>query len=119
MWFFKVTEGTIYRDSFPMPGHAYSGAPGAINKPELEAEPGVGPIPRGEYSIGDLEDRQGLRYFMRLTPKPGTNTYGRDGFEIHGDSLEHPGCASHGCIIAPPLVRLTIGRSSDRDLTVL
>src|ERR1035438_5538324 len=40
-----------------------------------------------------------------LTPESGTNTFGREGFLIHGDSVQNPGTASHGCIILPQLGR--------------
>ena len=42
---------------------------------------------------------------MALTPAPDTNTFGRDSFLIHGDSSEHPGAASRGCIILPRNIR--------------
>ena len=49
---------------------------------------------------------------------PGTQTYRRDGFEIHGESIRHPGAASSGCIILPPDIRRRLAASSDRSLTV-
>lgn len=36
---------------------------------------------------------------MRLTPMKGTDTFGRDGFLIHGDKMSVNHTASNGCII--------------------
>ena len=38
---------------------------------------------------------------MPLIPSPTNEMFGRSEFLIHGDSLEHPGAASEGCIILP------------------
>jgi len=67
----------------------------------------VGPIPTGHYfALPEEFSGGGMRAFMRdlfgnwgtwrvpLHPFPGTNTFGRTGFFIHGG--EHPGSA--GCI---------------------
>jgi hypothetical protein len=37
---------------------------------------------------------------------------------MHGDSKEHPGCASQGCIILPRPVREQVWHSGDRELEV-
>jgi hypothetical protein len=52
-------------------------------------------------------------------PDRGTETFGRSEFRIHGDSIAHPGMASHGCIILPRAVRDAIWRSGDRALEVV
>jgi hypothetical protein len=54
---------------------------------------------------------------MRLTPFPGTQTYGRDGFLIHGDNVLHD--ASQGCIILDRAVRNRISSSGGNRLNVL
>ena len=55
----------------------------------------------------------------RLTPQSGTNTYGRDGFLIHGDNTAMNHTASHGCIILPRIVRAGIDASDDKVLEVV
>jgi hypothetical protein len=45
--------------------------------------------------------------------------FGRTGFLIHGDSLQHPGRASNGCIILPRPIRDRIAASGDDQLTVV
>jgi hypothetical protein len=56
---------------------------------------------------------------MALTPILQTKTYGRSGFLIHGDSIQHPGEASEGCIIMPPDARHRIWASGDDSLHVV
>ncbi|MDE2019744.1 MAG: DUF2778 domain-containing protein [Patescibacteria group bacterium] len=81
--------------------HAYSGRRGPYqNNPFYCSAIMRGPIPLGEWTIGRaVEHTQlGPRAFP-LVPCTGTETYGRSGFFIHGDSIEHPGDASDGCIV--------------------
>jgi hypothetical protein len=60
-----------------------------------------------------------LRCIIGLgAPYSGTNTLGRGGFLIHGDSVRAPGTASQGCIIMDPATRQRISSSGDVDLTV-
>jgi len=56
---------------------------------------------------------------LKLNPAPSTDTHGRGGFLMHGDSKEHPGSASHGCVILPRAVREEVWNSGDRELEVV
>jgi hypothetical protein len=38
---------------------------------------------------------------------------------IHGDSINHPGDASEGCVVLSRAVRQTIAASGDTDLEVV
>lgn len=97
----------------------YSGSGAGKNNPAMQDVIGVGPIPQADYTIGPLEDsHQTGMDIMRLTPKPGSNVFGRSDFEMHGDSSAHPGMASHGCIIMAHAVRLYVAKSGDTDLRV-
>jgi hypothetical protein len=99
----------------------YSGFGRGKNNPDYQSVPDVGPIPQGLWTIGGPPvdtDTHGP-YVLHLAPCENTNTFGRSGFLIHGDSLEHPGEASHGCIILPRATRERIWQSNDRQLTVL
>lgn len=98
----------------------YSGAPAGLNDPSRQDEPDVGPIPCGTWTIGAPYFSQSHGpYVLPLTPQPGTQTFGRGGFLIHGDSLEHPGEASKGCIILPLAVRQQIWREGDHQIEVV
>jgi hypothetical protein len=85
--------GALYRDTLFV-ATGYSGAGEGKNNPALQGVVDVGPVPRGDYTIGAPEcvTAPGPHgpYILRLTPAPGTNTHGRDGFLIHGDSTSIP-----------------------------
>lgn len=98
----------------------YSGWGSAKNDPQSERVAGWGPIPRGRWALGARFDSQthGSVCF-RLAPRTGTDTFGRNGFLIHGDSGNHAGCASHGCIVLDRIARLKIDVSDMRELEVV
>jgi hypothetical protein len=56
---------------------------------------------------------------LTLKPEADTQTFGRTGFLMHGDSIESPGCASQGCVIMPRPIREQVWKSGDRDLQVV
>ena len=115
---FFVSRGrmhvTIDGETFIVP--AQSGRPGpTLNNPDSQDQRDRGPIPIGYSSAAarELGDPPAYRDLVRnllplrefgggdwgdwrvpLRPLPGTNTYGRSGFFIHGGS--RPGSA--GCI---------------------
>ncbi len=104
-WFWVQSEGGFY-DADGRVGLGYSGFGIGKNNPAYEEVPDVGPIPVGDYDIGAAMTHPELGPIARpLTPLPGTDTHGRSGFYMHGDSSQHPGQASHGCIILPPAIR--------------
>jgi hypothetical protein len=96
----------------------YSGASEGTNNPAIENVPDVGPIPRGDWIITGppIDSKDHGPYVLKLHPNPTTDTRGRSGFLMHGDSKEHPGSASHGCVILPRAVREEVWLSADRDL---
>ena len=98
----------------------YSGFGAGKNAPDLQNVPNVGPIPRGLWFIlfPRNTDTHGP-YVLPLMPAPSTETYGRRGFLIHGDSIHAPGAASHGCIILPRKVREQIWTSGDHQIEVV
>jgi hypothetical protein len=119
MWVYEQATGAfLHGDSLSAMG--YSGFGPGKNDPLQQHLPGLGPIPQGAYLIGaetDTPDHGPV--VMHLVPLTGTQTFERSGFLIHGDSKEHPGAASHGCIILPRNVREYVAGSTDRLLIVL
>jgi hypothetical protein len=91
------------------------------NDPAAQRERGVGPLPRGRWRIvgPPFATKSHGPYVLRLIPREGTETFGRSGFLIHGDSVKRPGTASLGCIIVPRAVRERIWKSGDCDLEVV
>jgi len=99
-------------------GAGYSGNGAGLNNPDMQKEPFIGPIPQGIYSIGKATTTKGP-LTLPLTPKQGTNTYGRDAFRIHGDNIRRNQSASEGCIITGRNVRNQINHSQYRELRVI
>lgn len=118
MFTYKQATGELTHPSLGRLAVGYSGHGEGKNDPAGEALQDVGPIPRGVYTIGPPEDGHG-GFALRLTPSPGTDTHGRGGFLIHGDSISAPGTASLGCIIIPRIIRWAIWGSGDRVLQVV
>lgn len=122
MWTYQQSTGKLWHDG-TLIGVGYSGFGEGKNNPALQALPNIGPITRGLWTIGPLEhlDKPGPHGVctMRLDPMPGTVVYGRSLFLMHGDALEHPGAASHGCIVQALIVRCHVGASDDRALQVV
>jgi Protein of unknown function (DUF2778) len=109
-------------------GQGYSGNGPGLNNPDMQNVPNVGPIPQGNYDIGS----QGTHYArgldgtliplpgsMSLNPEPGTDTFDRSHFLIHGDTSCQCQNASSGCVILPPSIRNRIGNSGDPVFTVI
>lgn len=91
------------------------------NDPSRTSERNVGAIPAGLWHIVGQPFDHPLRgkYCLRLEPDPKTETFGRDGFLCHGDSIKNPGTASHGCIILARNWRQAIFESGDKELLVI
>jgi hypothetical protein len=117
---YKITDGELTHEG-DFIGTGYSGVKGSCrNNPDCCNEPDTGPIPVGTWSIGEpFTDIIRGPVVMRLTPSADTETYGRDGFLIHGDNKT--GNASTGCIILGPSIREYIAKAvanGDASLTV-
>lgn len=113
------SSGTLTRDGVFV-SRGYSGAGRGKNNPVMQAAQGVGPIPAGVWTIVRRYDSANVGpAALELAPLPGTETFGRSAFRIHGDSIKSPGTASRGCIILPRTVRDAIWASGDRKLVVV
>ena len=80
---------------------------GKLN-PDEQATRGLGPLPRGWYSVGEpFHHPECGPFALRLTPDPDTIMYGRDGFLIHGAAMDpaKTGQESKGCIVAARVTR--------------
>lgn len=118
-WTYSQSTGRLTRNGV-VAGAGYSGEGAGRNNGSMQGSRGSGPIPQGTYTIGaPFHHHHAGDYTMRLTPHLGTNTLGRDGFMMHGDSSRHPGHASEGCIIQNHAVRRQVWSSGDRTLQVV
>lgn len=117
MWTFVVRSGAWIDPIGKVMTYAYSGAPGAVNDPARQAEHNVGPLPVGVWRMGDpVNTQKHGPFFIPLTPEPGTETFGRSAFGMHGDKKDPtapPRSASEGCVILPLDVREAAHASGD------
>lgn len=80
--------------------NGYAGNGAGLNNPAAQNQPNVGPLPRGDYTVGAANTRRGAET-RPLTPNANNNMFGRSGFLIHGDNRAQNNTASEGCIIVP------------------
>ena len=120
MWTWGQTTGGLLDPAHRWIANGYSGIGAGKNNPVMQSVHSMGPIPCGHWTIDPARDDPHLGpCVMRLVPWPDTETFGRSGFYIHGDSHSHPGLASHGCPILGPVTRSMIAGSTDRTLFVV
>jgi hypothetical protein len=120
MWTYAQSTGELQHDGQPI-GTGYSGFDNGKNNPAMQAVANAGPIPQGDWIIvgPPMNTPAHGPYVLRLQAAAGTSTFGRSGFLMHGDAIEAPGCASHGCIIMPRAVREKVWKSGDTKLEVV
>jgi hypothetical protein len=85
----------------------YSGRGAGLNNPAAQNQLNIGPIPRGDYTVGAPNNRRGP-VTRPLTPNPNNNMFGRSGFLMHGDNSNQNNTASKGCIVTGPNCRSRI-----------
>jgi len=114
---YSQSTGELKLDDGTLVGSGWAGRGKGKNNPDKDDIVRTGPLPRGWYTIGKLEDHPRLgRFVMELTPDLENEMHGRDDFWIHGASLNplKYGQESMGCIIMPRPVRLKIAEGPDR-----
>lgn len=122
MWTYVQNSGTLIDPEGRAQGGLYSGHGPGVNNPAMQDIADVGPIPTGVWRMGEAGDNNKTGPLsIPLEAEAETQSFGRSGFLIHGDEIEHPGerLASHGCIIAPRSVREALAASPDRRLEVI
>lgn len=132
---FEQSSGKMYEEQgdglllFVSQGYSGfdAGAVDGKNNPAAQGVEGVGPIPQGIWvavKFIPLHPKLG-KDVICLSPDPKTRSNvialdrDPDSFFMHGDSVEHPGSASHGCIIMPHDYRLHFWNSTDRIIGVV
>jgi hypothetical protein len=89
--------------------HGYAGRNQCKNSPACISRRGVGPLPVGRYLVTPVAQHPGLGPDVLALEPDATNVmFGRSGFYIHGDSRQHPGNSSSGCIILPRSSRMAL-----------
>ena len=119
-WNYKQSTGGVSHDGeFITTG--YAGIVPGLNDPTAQAQPFVGPLPQGTYTIGAVVQNGGHMgpYVIPLEPWSANQMFGRAGFFIHGDNPAMDHSASDGCIILDHTSRMTIVASRDGGLFVV
>lgn len=119
-WRYAQDTGVLDLDGTVI-AKGYSGHGDGKNNPHAQSIPNVGPIPCGLWRIvGPPQDTLDHGpYVLTLEALPFTETFGRSGFLMHGDSIEHPGEASRGCLIFSYGVREGVWMSGITELLVV
>jgi hypothetical protein len=124
VFFYRQGTGELF-DEDTLISTGYSGHGEGKNNTEMQDRHDVGPLPCGVWTMHRAEhvDAPGPHgpFTLRLTPNEGTDTFGRDSFLCHGDSKEHPGDASLGCMIQARKIRERLDaavEAGDDQLTV-
>jgi hypothetical protein len=121
-WTYEQASGRFSNPDGFLVAVGYSGhPPEGKNNPALQDVHNVGPIPQGKWQAVELITDSATHgpYAIRLEAYPETQTFGRSGFMIHGDSIAEPGFASDGCLILSRDVRELFWKNADHDVTVV
>lgn len=119
-WEYNQTTGEL-RHNGQLVATGYSGAGMTAatgrNNPAMEATANAGPIPAGQWRIGQAFNSANTGpNAIPLTPV-GHTAHGRTAFQIHGNNATNN--ASTGCIIMGPTIRQQIINSGDTVLNVV
>ena len=121
MWTYKISTGQLFDPSMVQVGKGWAGRGSGQNNINMIKVHDTGPLPIGKYTI-----MKPMYSHLKLGPKvlnlmpfKENEMFGRSEFRIHGASKSDPANSSHGCIIMPPLVRVTVNDSTDNILNVI
>lgn len=90
--------GTAWDGSYLDTRNACCGQSGSCrDNPDCQCEVSTGPLPQGQYTIGNMFTYHGMPYCYELFPASSNNMCGRSGFLIHGGSCSSN--PSEGCIV--------------------
>lgn len=118
-WMYSQSSGILSAPDGSYAGTGYAGHGEGLDNTADQAEPNVGPIPQGAYTIGPAFTHPVCGPIsMRLEPVAGTDTFGRAGFLMHGDTVAMNHAASDGCIVMARDIREAVAASACRLLVV-
>lgn len=119
-WTYVQRTGQLVDPAGRLAGTGYSGHGPGLNNPGAQELRGLGPIPKGRYTVSAPYDHPMLGpVVMRLDAQEGVETFGRSLFRIHGDNPRMNHTASDGCVILSRSLRELIAVSPVRELLVV
>jgi hypothetical protein len=117
---YSQSKGTLVANNGVLLGTGFAGIGAGINNPQMQGIKNVGPLPVGFYRMAPPGPSVLLGpYAIRLDPNPANKMYGRAGFFMHGECIQHPLSSSHGCIVMPFSTREAAFESGDRVIEVI
>lgn len=125
MWTYEQNTGRLLDPKGKHVATGYAGGncgrnPEGKNNHAMQDRHNIGPLPVGDYTIGQLIPHSKLGPdVMQLFPFPENQMFGRGHFFVHGDLIGHPGEGSEGCVIMPHPVRMLVSQSDDKHLQVV
>ncbi|MBN1669662.1 MAG: DUF2778 domain-containing protein [Kiritimatiellae bacterium] len=119
-WEYDQSSGELRHNGI-LVSTGYSGAGMSAatgrNNPDMENVANAGPIPQGQWTIGQPFDSDTTGPNVLPLSPIGHNAHGRTAFQIHGNNNTNN--ASTGCIIMGPAIRQQIAASGDNVLNVV
>jgi hypothetical protein len=117
---YSQSKGTLVAEDGKLLGTGFAGIGEGLNKPSMQGVSNVGPLPVGFYRMDAPANNMLLGPFaIRLNPNATNKMYGRAGFWMHGECVQHPLQSSHGCIVMPLSTREAAWLSGDRVIEVV
>ena len=101
---YSQTSGEMHTPEGELVAKGWAGRGEGKNSTVHESVRSTGPLPRGLYKLGAWEDyHKGLGPMVVYLHQVEGETFGRDGFFIHGASMDTTlyGQESKGCIVIP------------------
>lgn len=117
----RQSTGQMFSSDSALVGAGYAGNGPGLNEPSMQGVHGVGPLPRGRYTIGPLQASHGAlgTNVAALIPNPSNGMFGRSAFFCHGRKSLTDMDASEGCIVLDHEPRMVVLNGTDRDLEVV
>ena len=125
---YSQTSGQMTQDDGTLVATGFSGnnsRPGVnpnhlqgMNNPEMQSVHCIGPLPQGTYSVGPWGPHSELGPNSAALTQTSGETYGRDGFYIHGPGENDPENSSEGCIVIGHDERIAVMNLAPDQITV-
>lgn len=112
----QVAQGWAGNDGRPgvNPDHVHG-----YNNPDAQAISCIGPLPQGIYNIGAWGTHPVLGANSAPLTQVEGDTFGRDGFLIHGPEAADPANSSEGCIVIPHDQRMAVMGTGETQVQVV
>lgn len=117
---YNQTNGHLTNDDGVIVAEGWAGNGDGKNNHAMQDVKSIGPLPCGVYSVGEWEAMHpGLGPLVVHLVQVEGDTFGRDGFYIHGPSFKNYGEESKGCIIVPRPMRNYLRNLRPETITVI